>query len=309
MEQQEFRELFISNHKKVCKNICNFFDVDMETINRMLTKSYMSIAGGYARRLYMVKNDLEFTQADIREYMNSDVDMFVYSIHAEEKVQAALNDFENTFALQHNAQMGNIHVSYQSDYKYSVYTGVKGDETRTIMFNPLGRKLKNLSIIKHDRPYTFYKDSLIMTSAFGKMSLFNIRDVSQLDDNVPSLQFIKSSKSKLRDMMNKTGTPSGTHIYTKQLMKTFDMSQTRFYINTLSEDVDKTLVSSVDANLGEQIYNCDISDNVINNVNIFTRIRKYSGIGMKFKKEDIDKLLLPNKSKEIGSSVIEGGYY
>ena len=30
---------------------------------------------------------------------------------------------------------------------------------------------------------------------------------------------------------------------------------------------------------------------------------------MKFKKEDIDKLLLPNKSKEIGSSVIEGGYY
>ena len=309
MEQSEFRELFKSNHKTICKNICDFFEVDLETLNKMLMKSYLSLAGGYARRLYMVQNELPLTDSDMKEYMNSDIDMFVYSIHAEEIDPPQLSDFEKTFIHHAPPQMANIHVSYQNEFNYSMYVGNKDEPTRSLHFKPIGNKLKSYNISRPQRPYTFYKDNLIMNSQFGKMSLFNIQDVSNLDGNVPTLQFIKTSKNKLKAIMDKKGRPKGTHVYSKILLSTFDMSQTRFYIHTLDSDLHKSVVESINANLGQMIYDCDISDVVVNNVNILSRVKKYSRIGMRYKKEDIQKLLQPNLNKEIGTSVIEGGYY
>ena len=274
----------------------------------MLKKSYAAIAGGYARRLYMVSNNIDMTKKDMDEYFTSDMDFFMFSANLVERTKVTFDPFEAS--LGSSATFQNITANTIKSYNVSIYTGEKDNTSHYLKFKPLKSLLKKNENIKDvDRPYMFYKNSLMCQTCFKGVNLFNIKDVSDLGVARPEIQFIKASKSKLKTMegnSNKAYAPKCR--YSMVLVDTFDLSQTKFYIESMDYDTENCKVVPYGANT-DDVYNCDVSSHIMNNVNMFIRIKKYAALGMKFDKDQISKLLEAGSKRMMSTSIIEGGYY
>jgi len=304
MNYEEFKTLFKENHKVIVNTIMRFLEIDdIDVLNHMIERSYVAFAGGYARRLYMVQNDIEMTPEDMNAYFSSDVDFFSISSHFEEKVTPVLDNF---FNITSSSSISLCYVDEIDKFKLNIYCSKDKENTICLNFKPLKNKLKSLPLPKYQRQYAFYKGSQVMVSEFGKNHIFSIQNVENTGKPIPHVQYVNISKKKLVET-TKTVKVDHKIAYTCKLVSTFDLSQTKFFIEYMSDDMDKCIVNSQYANTNN-IYQCDVSECAMNNVNQISRILKYAEIGMMFKEEDI-KNLLEGQTMNGNNGIVEGGYY
>ena len=304
MNFEEFKTLFKENHKEVVKTIMSFLEIDdEELLNHMIQRTYIAFAGGYARRLYMVQNNIELTPEDMEAYFTSDIDFFSISSSFQEKKQPSNDD---DFYMIANSSRSACHVDEIDEFKLHIYTSKEQSNSIALEFKPLKNKLRTLDIPKYERSFTFYKGDQVMVSDFGKNNIFSIRKVTNVGKNIPHVQYVNVSKKKLVES-TKSISVDNKMSYVRKMVSTFDLSQTKFFFEHMSEDVDKCVVNSDYANTHD-IYQCDITETALNNINQFSRILKYANIGMKFEEEDIKKLM-GDEVVNINGGIIEGGYY
>lgn len=304
MNFEEFKTLFKDNHKEIVSTIMGFLEIDdEELLNHMIQRTYIAFAGGYARRLYMVQNDIEMTPEDMEAYFTSDLDFFSISSSFQEKKPPSNDD---DFFLSSSNRIS-CFVDEIDEFKLNIYTSKMQSNSISLEFKPLKNKLKSLDIPKYERSFAFYKGDQIMVSDFGKNNIFSIRKVHNVGKRIPHVQYVNVSKKKLVQSTESVQTKSEKMKYVQKMVSTFDLSQTKFFFEHMSDDVDKCVINSDYANT-TNIYHCDISEQAINNVNQFSRILKYAQIGMQFKEEDIKKLMGDNVVNMNGN-IIEGGYY
>lgn len=316
MYQVEFRNEFMKNHEYIVNDLCEFLEVGIDDINNMLKKSYIVLAGGYVRRLYMVKNKIDLDPRDMEAYINSDLDMFVLS-GALLPSSSIKNKYTNMISdSSTKPSFSNISASDVSSFGMSIYVGTRGNDTPSsdmcsnLKFKPLVKRMQhNVNISDTNRPYMFYKGTQVMETCVNALSVFNIWNVSRLGTQTPNIQFIKISKTNLKKYARKTNLNEvGAYAYSKVLVSSFDLSQTKMFIENISTDVNECDINVEYAHT-QDVYNCDISEHMMNNINMFQRIRKYASIGGLFDKEQISKLLKSDTQRTLSTGVIEGGYY
>ena len=305
MNFEEFKTLFKDNHKEVVQTIMSFLEIDNEELlNHMIHRTYIAFAGGYARRLYMVQNDIEMTPEDMQAYFNSDLDFFSISSSFQEKKPTS-NDDDDFFTMVSSSRTA-CHVDEIDEFKLHIYTSKEQSNSIELNFKPLKNKLRSLDIPKYERPFAFYKGDQVMVSDFGKNNIFSIRKVTNVGKNIPHVQYVNVSKKKLVET-TKSISVENKMSYVRKMVSTFDLSQTKFFFENMSEDVDKCVINSDYANTHD-IYQCDVTDTALNNINQFSRILKYANVGMKFEEEAIKKLM-GDEVVNINGGIIEGGYY
>lgn len=304
MNFEEFKLLFKENHEELVSTIMSFLEIDdEETLNAMIQRTYIAFAGGYARRLYMVQNDIEMTKEDMEAYFTSDMDFFsISSTFQEKKPPSNDDDFFLTSPTRFNCQIDEI-----ADFKLCIYQSKNQSNSIQLNFKPLKNKMRSLQIPRYERGFAFYKQDQVMVSDFGNSSIFSIQKVSNIGKKIPHLQYINVSKKKLVQSTSSVETKTDKMKYVQKMVSTFDLSQTKFYFEHLSTDIDKCVVNSDYANTGD-IYACNVSEQSFDNVNEFSRILKYAKIGMKFEEEDI-KRLMGKTVLNMNGNIIEGGYY
>lgn len=306
MNFEEFKTLFKSNHKEIVNTVMSFLEIEDEKIlNHMIQRTYIAFAGGYARRLYMVQNNISMTEEDMEAYFTSDIDMFSISSSFEEKKQPSNND--DYFNIITSGNRHTCHVDEIDLFKLNIYTSMKQEDRISLNFKPLGNKLKWLDIPKYQRPFTFYKGNQVMVSDFGNNSIFSIQKLSNVGKKIPHVQYVNVSKKKLAQSTVSVEPKTEKMAYTQKMVSTFDLSQTKFFFEHLSDDIDQCIVNADYANTHD-IYACDISEQSFNNINEFSRVLKYARIGMKFSNDQINKLM-GGKIVNMNGNIIEGGYY
>lgn len=304
MNFEEFKTLFKDNHKEVVQTIMSFLEIDNEELlNHMIHRTYIAFAGGYARRLYMVQNDIEMTPEDMQAYFNSDLDFFSISSSFQEKKPTSNDD---DFYMVASSNRSVCHIDEIDEFKLHIYTSKEQSGSLELEFKPLKNKLRSLDIPKYERAYAFYKGDQVMISDFGKNNIFSIQKVTNVGKNIPHIQYVNVSKKKLVET-TKSINVENKMSYVRKMVSTFDLSQTKFFFEHMSEDVDKCVINSDYANTPD-VYQCNITKNALNNINQFGRVLKYANIGMKFEEEDI-KNLMGDTVVNVNGGIIEGGYY
>lgn len=311
MDYSKFREIFKKNHKQLVADIENLFSCCTEDINSMLANGYIVIAGGYVRRLYMVVNNIPMTDEDIRAYFDSDVDIFHISSSVENKKSLITKSTQSLFSVfgypsldERPKSLYSLFPSDMSTTCIKIYNkNEKGENSTFITFKPIKSLLPNLPIKNHERWKTFYVSNLIVQPLIDSAGLLNVRNVSSIGADIPertpSLQLIKVSPGAIKKVKGKNSA--------ERLISSFDMSQTKLSISRLDENMDNTIIINHGANTHD-MYECDISHALLNNINIVGRIIKYTELGMKFSNNDLTKLLESNDIS-LGSALLGTDYY
>ena len=292
---------FQNNHRRMVEDLLDFYGVDLDDLNHMLEKSYLTIAGGYARRLYMLNNNIEMTHEDIRAYYTSDLDVFTNSSFFREAPDDSSNISNNLSSFSHDLIFQDGDVDIETPIRF-----VRGHDPRI--------SKRRFSISKSPQTgyhpkYALYSDDFVLDTRNRFLSVMTLNKKTRGHSEGPTIQLVNTNVSKIRDAMrNEDGylnnLPSEFAV-TESLVRSFDLSCSMYYVRKLSMDVSGTEVCYAGPAVSS-VYHSHINQSTMKTVAIYGRIVKYSDLGFMFSVDELKKLRDTLKTKVSTSGHLVG---
>lgn len=263
-------------HKNYIKLLLKVFNCDLNTFNYYLKAGFISIAGGYARRLYMLQNDIELNDRDMLDFSNeSDMDVFLMRSYTVETVHK-----KTILSLRKHSRILKTIVFHPTLDDIKLYNEYIQEKTNRIPLSNmssmnLGKHIPLIKLLEsnNDNSFVIENDHLINATSGND----NILDI---EDNNLRLQIILTKA-------NKEKTQNAKYL-TNYLLDSFDLSVSKYAITELAYDIDD--VKIISKNKQNNIFDARI-ENSHNKLSQIKRLCKYSSYGFYFTQSNINDLI------------------
>lgn len=302
----QFVDQFQHNHEELVNDLLRFYDVSLDEFNEMLSRSYTAIAGGYARRLYMIKQGIEMTPQDIMSYFTSDMDVFTISSYIKD-LDTVTADDDEFFIASSPVVMGAVTPDLRAVFETPVSVTLNENKVQEVRKSEVSVTGLGKTPVEGFNPfYALQTRDFILDTRNRTTTVMSLNRKSGNIDNCPTIQLVNASARKIKASNKSQIDPTKPCGHTQAMVANFDMSCTMYYISKLAHRLEDCEVQYMGRTVSNP-YHTYINPQYIDTVTVAGRLVKYSDMGFQFCEEDLNRII-NGKKKIVAVNEHLGGY-